>query len=236
MKKLLLNIRMRPDGFNPPETSGRHNKTEVVRRSLTGFTIIELLIAMAVFSVVLLVLTTGMLQISRLYYKGITTAKTQETARQVMDEISRSIQFGGGTVTGTAAPAPGTTQYFCIGDKQYSYLLGKQLSDNPDPATQTKNALVVQAFSGGCGSASQNLLTGATGSDIRELLGPNMRLSKLELTNLNPPSDLWRLDLRIVHGEDDLLNPAKDNCGGARAGGQFCAASELRTVVKKRVR
>ena len=48
-----------------------------------GFTVLELMIATTVFSVMLLLTTTGMIQIGKVYYKGLVTAKTQDTVRSI---------------------------------------------------------------------------------------------------------------------------------------------------------
>jgi len=210
----------------------------IKRRHATssGFTIIELLVATAVFSVVLLVLAAGVLQISRMYYKGLTEANTQNVARSITDVISQSIQFGGGDVTTTAAsPAPGSLNAFCVGNQQFSFTPGYQLVDNPDPSKfQTYHALVVTTKAGCPGQAPQDVrqptVTG------RELLDTNMRLSKLGVTNLG--GNLYRVDVRVVYGDDDLLkNPTANNssCINASAGTQFCSVSDLSTVVTKRV-
>lgn len=59
-----------------------------------GFTLTELMIATTIFSTILLLLTLGLLNIGKNYYKSRNTVRTQEVARRVLDEISSSIQFG----------------------------------------------------------------------------------------------------------------------------------------------
>jgi prepilin-type N-terminal cleavage/methylation domain-containing protein len=202
-----------------------------------GFTVVELMIATTVFSLILLICTTAIIQIGRVYYKGVTSAHTQEVARTIMDEISRSLQFTDGGITPTPAPAPGTTQVFCAGNKQYSYILGNQLTDViPPPAGKAKNALVSEDITGACGSVPRDLINGVTGGvNLREHLDLNMRLAVLEVRELTPGSNLWAVHVQVVTGDDDVLNPAKDGCANAQAGTQFCATSELKTVIKKRI-
>lgn len=203
----------------------------------SGFTIIELLVATVVFSVVLLVVTAGILQISRVYYKGVTEANTQNVARSIIDTISQAIQFNGGNVTTTpGSPTPGSPYAFCIGNQQFSYTLGYQMVDNPDSAKfQTYHALVANTVAG-CTSSTpaQNVRQQAVIG--RELLSPNMRLSKLSITSAG--ANLYRIEVRVAYGDDDLLKTptgATTPCIDANAGTQFCAISELSTVVTKRV-
>lgn len=202
-----------------------------------GFTIVELMIASVVFSVVLLLCTVGIIQISRTYYKGITTTKTEQTARSVLDRISQSIQFSGGTVTQTPSPDATRDQYFCINNELYSYHLGQELIDGPN----YNHALVVT--NAAC-SGAQSLGTRSTPTG-QELLSPNMRLAKLSVKSLGN-NNLYRVTVRVVYGDDDLLldqlaangsagnDGVLDTCKGATAGAQFCAVSELSTVVQKR--
>lgn len=62
-------------------------------RNSEGFTLVELMIATSIFSVILLLLTFGLLGIGQNYYKGRNSVRTQDTARRIMDEISQAIQF-----------------------------------------------------------------------------------------------------------------------------------------------
>jgi prepilin-type N-terminal cleavage/methylation domain-containing protein len=198
-----------------------------------GFTVIELLIATVVFSVVLLIVTTGIIQATRVYYEGVTEANTQNVARSISDTIGQAIQFSAGAVTGTPASATaGSQSFFCVGGVEYLYYPGYQLVDTaPIPAKhQISHALIAHPFSGGC--AASGSLTG------RELLSPKMRLSNIVVKNVGTDPNTWQVQVRVVYGDDDLLsNPTATNaaCAAKTAGTQFCAVSDLTTVVTKRV-
>lgn len=199
-----------------------------------GFTIVELMIATAVFSVLLIVITVGILQVSRVYYKGVTESNTQNTARSIMDTVAQAIQFSGGDVTTTVSgPTPGNTYAFCVGNAYFRYIVGRQLADSPGSG-QTYHAFV-QDNTAGCDPSSPASINQATVSG-RELLAPNMRLSKLDVTAVG--ANLYRVEVRVVYGDDDLLqdpNGPGARCISATQGTQFCAVSNLSTVVTKRV-
>lgn len=191
------------------------------RLNAKGFTIVELLIASLVFSMVLLVVTMGIIQITRVYYKGITESNTQNTTRTLMDSITQAIQFSGGEVTTTSGTG---IRAFCIGNQQFSYQTG------------------VQMTTGGGGVVRLNTApncTNATPADLNngiEFMSPKMRLSNLQVESLG--NNLYRVQIRVVYGDNDLLdNPTGTNasCRGATAGSQFCSVSELTTTVVKRV-
>lgn len=64
----------------------------------TGFTIVELLVAMAVFQVILISTLIAYMQISRFYQKSINTARLHQISTDTVNEIARSIQNTGGLV------------------------------------------------------------------------------------------------------------------------------------------
>lgn len=208
-------------------------------KHIRGFTIVELLVATLVFSLVLLVVTTGIMQIARLYYKGLTEARTQNTARAIMDTIAQSIQFNGGDVTETPdTPVPGTSYAFCVGNLQFSYRPGWQVEDSPNATVhQSWHGLVQNTVSGCTGQSAQDLSLQAVNG--RELIDPHMRVANLVVSSLG--SNEYKIQIRLVYGDDDLLTPVGNptdptaGCKSVRAGTQFCAVSELSTVVVKRV-
>lgn len=208
-----------------------------------GFTIIELLVATLVFSVVLVLITIGVLQFNKQYYKGVTESNTQSTARALMQDISQAIQFSGDNVTSPIG-STGSEKAFCIGNQRYSYLPGWQLVDGtPDTAKHQTNHAVMRDTPGNCGGLSAQDFSGSVSGD--ELLGPHMRIAKLEVKQVTGNSSLYSIDVRVVYGDDDLLySPSGDGAGPAAsdanchygfAGTQFCAVSELSTVVQKRI-
>jgi prepilin-type N-terminal cleavage/methylation domain-containing protein len=89
----------------------------------SGFTIVELLVATAVFSLVLLVALTGFLQIGHLFYKGVSNAQTQDATRQIVNDISSNLKATPATVDiDTTHLASGTPySYFCAGSYRYTY-------------------------------------------------------------------------------------------------------------------
>lgn len=104
-----------------------------------GFTIAELLIATAVFSVLLVGILSTFVKISDLFYKGVTMSKTQEDARNVVQSISDDIQFTTSNVDTMQAdynqfvyksnpPQPTNQGAFCVGNHKYSFQIGAQVN------------------------------------------------------------------------------------------------------------
>jgi prepilin-type N-terminal cleavage/methylation domain-containing protein len=213
-------------------------KRQQYRASAEGFTIVELLVATVVFSVVLLVATAGILQIARVYYKGVTESNTQNTARAIIDDISQGIQFSGGAVSNATSGATGSNLYFCIGDTRVSYVQGWQVENNPVTAkNQGWHALVQDTPAGGCnGSTGAQVIRDNQAVNGQDLMGVHMRLSALTVNAVG--TNQYSIHVRVAYGDDDLLNGPTTStaaCKGIRAGTQFCSVADLSTVVIKRV-
>lgn len=77
---------------------------QLKRLTSEGFTLVELLIAMAIFSFLLLVMADGTLQLARIYNSGHQIRDTQESARtiakQITDDTHTSLAVAVGTENG----------------------------------------------------------------------------------------------------------------------------------------
>jgi len=210
-----------------------NNKTHIHNND--GFTLIELLIATTVFSTILVILTQGLIQVTRLYIKGTTIAKTQDTAQTALSDITNAIQYSGGTIVGTPTITPGarTKTVFCIDNNRYTYQLDGQLKSTvvfPDQITSV--ALVVDQP----GTCNPALSPQPALNKPQELMGTNMRLASLSITPLGINNTIWKVSINVVYGDVDLLNPSHNAClASISQGGQYCASSQLSTIVEKRV-
>lgn len=199
-----------------------------------GFTVLELMIATMVFGVMMLIATTGMIQIGRAYYKGVVIARTQEAARSVMEDITRTIQFGGAAETiadeTKGSPAPGalvlgngfSAKAICVGNQRYTYVIGRQLKSG-------QHALWYDIKQAGATCSPTNLNSSdpskkVDGTDdpsvdtskkgaARELLGIKMRLAKFSIAPATGDQNA-AVTIKIAYGDNDLLglgtDPASD--------------------------
>lgn len=232
-------------------------------RSQKGFTIVELMFATVIFSLILLLCLSSLVQIGRMYYKGVTTAQTQETARGLMDEVVQAIQFSSGGITSPTGPngpvvnpTDNPVGNFCIGSTRYTYALDRM--QNPSASTDANKKEIKHALyadlPGACAGAdltSFNAIdltldnpivpkTGVTNGGGRDMLAPNMRLTRLEINPLSSDNSTWQVLLTVAYGDDDLLrvdpsDASRRQCSGTSIGTQFCATSELSAIVKRRI-
>ncbi len=227
-----------------------------LNKSQKGFTILELMIATVVFSVLLLGAATMLVQIGRLYYKGVVTSRTQETVRGISDEVSRAIQFSSNNfeVSGTTLPVQNTAgdtvtvQAFCIGNNRYSYIINGQVNSSGtystyEPGDKQQNwvprALWRDARPETC--APLDITQTNLASDGKEMLGEGMRLFRLDPPQeIDANAGLVTFRVGVAYGADnellDLDTPNTATCVGSGLGSQWCATSELNTTLFRRIR
>jgi prepilin-type N-terminal cleavage/methylation domain-containing protein len=207
----------------------RPTGTNAAKIKQSGFTIIELIIASAAFSTVLIIASAASIQIGKLYYKGLIQSETQEAARNVSEEITRSIQYAStDKIDGQNNP---TQNQFCIGDTRYTYKVDQQVK-NGDLGLRVKRLNAGETCSGG--------------AEGKELLGDNMRLLNLVVEPIDSGKKVYKVNISIAYGDNDLLSHYNDS-GSAKiappdganckpgAGSQFCAVSQLDNIVRKRL-
>jgi prepilin-type N-terminal cleavage/methylation domain-containing protein len=206
-----------------------------------GFTILELLIATTIFSVVLLIATTGIIRIGNIYYKGITASKTQETIRNISNELSSTIQFAGDIKTNGPNPA----NSFCLGDTRYTYYINSKYTK--DLNLESSTGLYSESLTPGSACA---MCSGACVLGSKQVLGNNMRLLSLIVNPIvGTANNVWQVRAKVAYGDNELLthytnngaliappiSPDTANCKSGIAGSSFCSTAELDTLVKRRL-
>lgn len=212
-----------------------------------GFTVVELMIATMIFTVILLLCTYGLVRIGQIYYKGVLSARVQNTARSIEDDIITKIKYGGESHGGGGEdfiPDPlNPGEYIvpedkaaaiCIGVSRYSFIISKDAADSrliyDEPALADCDV-----------PADMNTLLPGQ----KNLLPKGMRLSKFSLRPyaLDLSSQSVAIRVKITAGEPDLFengvdgngDPINKGCKGG-AGDHFCASSDLVTYATPRVK
>jgi prepilin-type N-terminal cleavage/methylation domain-containing protein len=222
-----------------------------------GFTILELIIATAIFSGALLMLMLGFLSISNSYTKGLTVTETQNVSRNVINTISQSLEFGNSIANQLPTPeaASNGTQsgWFCTDNYVFAYTLGQEVSTvngtKQDALEQVPDITCPVANVSGCPNQGTTLPSAdscAKSSGAVELLGPRMRLIALAIAQ--GPEGSYQIDTGVAYGDAQFLKGvvvsgvtqyydtplSKVTCTGTTAD-NFCATSELQTVVGPRI-
>lgn len=215
-----------------------------------GFTLIELMIATAVFSVVLLICLAAFVQVGRMYYRGVTNAKLQQVTRSALEDITQNIQFSSGAINTSDLYLDDNPSVFCINDKRYILYRGLELTSNANPsATQSRH--VLQRESGYSASNCPDIVTQPVGSEAVELLSEGMQVQRLEISLVDGSSGTYNVGLRVVFADSspgtgllennpnvsvvsDQSSAATNSRCAAVSGSQFCSDNELATTITQR--
>ena len=209
----------------------------------SGFTIVELMIATTVLSLILLLATVIMISIGNLYNKGVNQSNVQDASRTVVDNMAQEIELSKGRITGDTGNAAPGTNYICINSVRFTYVLGVQIGgsqkhvlwrDRPvscsGPAILTDD---IPGFADDPGGKSNGI----------EMIPDHARLSNMDISGVNIDAthpfgvSPFTITVRVAYGDDDLLNHPSGtdaSCLGD-TGQQFCAVSELATTVTTRL-
>lgn len=211
-----------------------------------GFTIVELMIATTVLSVILILSTVMITSIGNLYYKGVNQSRIQDDVRLITDDVTQHLQLSDQTVMIGIAPYPGDAssklQSVCAGGARYTYVIGKKLG------TSSKHVLW-RDNSTDCTPVNLTLTTPSVGGS--ELMSPNSRLMDFTISPTSP----YSVSVAAAFGDDDLLcSPSvSGSCSGSPilsasdyvnhkdiicrggAGGQFCSTANLVTTASRRL-
>ncbi|MEO5627688.1 MAG: prepilin-type N-terminal cleavage/methylation domain-containing protein [Candidatus Saccharimonadales bacterium] len=218
-----------------------------------GFTILELLIATMVFSVIFLGVTTALIQLSKLYYKGVVSGRTQELTQGATDQLAQQLQFSdasfskAGPTTFTVSGTPLQFSAVCIGNTRYSYAINTQVNDTIADKTydsaksRLRHALWRDTMPTGglCAPADLSAISPSSATNKgEEVLGKNMRLSDFAV-DCNDLTNICKISIGIIYGDNDLL---EYNASGLPVkcqtiiGNQWCATTKFTTTVLRRVR
>lgn len=187
-----------------------------------GFTLVELLLAMAFFSFILLFITTGFIVINRAYNKGITVKLVQDEGRQAMNRLTREIRSA--NVVTTADPE-------CITVNSDSYYWFVPIDDT-DPLSPMRLILAPDK------SCSEVRATPVGTDLLHERVGiQHMEVSRI--TDGGNTTPFYEVQMTLSTADTDLIDltdPTNISCRtqSDSGGNQYCDIVKLSTVVSTR--
>ncbi len=183
------------------------------RVSQKGFTIMELMVATTVFTVIMLILTIAVIHFTNGYYSGVTQSTTQTVARNIANSVAQAIQFSGEQYI-SSAPIKGEGAY-CVGGELFSYKLG--FEQEPSSNSANPQNVLVESPQPGCSATNiKTLMSYSSNLPAQGLLGENMWLSNFTIspvTSATLPaggvttvnSILYKISVRVLYGSCGLL-------------------------------
>jgi prepilin-type N-terminal cleavage/methylation domain-containing protein len=198
-----------------------------------GFTIVELMIALSVLSVLLVMSTTILIQIGVLYTKGVNGANLQDATRAVVADVSSSVQFSGTPPAACDAIRVANTCYtdkitrsgyniysYCVNTTRYTYVLDRELGTDSttNPVSVTPHVLWRDTLNSPTQPCRPLFIDQATVvSDGSSLEGPNvdskgyevvakhMRLTRFYINPTAGSSGVYVVDIWMAYGDNDLV-------------------------------
>jgi prepilin-type N-terminal cleavage/methylation domain-containing protein len=216
------------------------------RRSQSGYTISEVSIATAVFSVILLVALVSFFGVSKLFYKGISITKTQEVASNILSDVQGD--FRNASLV-TPLQSVNGYNYYCVGTSRYTMNIGHQVDLNTEISSPNHSAgsgnfgiLKDQVDNGNCKPPCDDTNpvicnNGKYFSSAIELLGQNMRVQQLDIKPI-ATTNLFNISLVIAYGDTDLFDfkdaadPSTIFCKDGVAD-QYCSVATVSTSITK---
>lgn len=181
-----------------------------------GFTLVELIVAMAFFSFMLLLVSVGYLQINKIYQSGVASRRTQQAARAVHDDIAREVRAA-------SSINVVSTDRLCVEGHQ-----------TIDYVRNTDNSLDKRSYHGSCASPpavfTETTLIGKDGN-----LSGNVVIREFKAEGI--VNDLDEIvsaivTLQVTTGAEDFFTGAP--CDPTKTGTQFCATTKLTNTISLR--
>jgi prepilin-type N-terminal cleavage/methylation domain-containing protein len=223
-------------------------KIKTIRNS-EGFTIIELMIALSILSVILVMSTVIMIRINHIYTKGVTMANLQNTSRNLVSDISSALQFTGDS---PACYAPGCNdpanlsneaRAYCIGSTRFTYVKDASLGTDGFDGSVTPHVLWKDTMLNSNTCKPLDLTVSGTPTDTLtdttdpgyEMVPEHVRVVRFDINQTAPDSGIFNVTLWTAYGDDDLIKTSPSLTCDSDKGSEFCALSKVSTTVVKRI-
>lgn len=188
-----------------------------------GFTLVELLLATALFSFILLFVTAGFVQVNRAYNKGITVKRMHETARYIADQFSRTIiNASSSTNLVITSSPPDVANILCIpNDLIYQWHEGYIDYDVNDDFF----SLASSSADGSC-TPIGNTVAHSSLSNDESITDPLVAVKNIDV-NYQPASNTYEIIIELATNKpDSFTNPQI-----CEPDDPYCDFVTLRTVV-----
>ena len=196
-----------------------------------GFTLVELMIAMALFSFILLFAVNAFIQVNKIYVKGVTTKRMNDQASAIMGDLAKTL------------PQVRTLSFKCSNNPSCTATTG----DNGDYRLCLDDLHVVYSWTIGLSSVlqkSSGTCDDDTLGNTQNLIDSNTSVRAFDVTSVTDigDSNAYKIDLVLSTQRSDQLidtdpngsgpdNPIYTRCTG-QVSDQYCAVVHLSTIIR----
>ncbi len=201
------------------------------RLNKSGFTIVELMISISVFSVVIILASAAIITVGRQYQFGVSKTRLLDASRELNQKISQDIAYSGGDKRDvTFSSIPGYSG-FCIGNNRYTWKTYPATIPTPEQYTALKNTFRVTPLSSignSCSADAGNINSG------ENPFPNNVTVTQFDIGSTNPYS--YNSRFVLADGTDLFVgkNPS-NSCITQQAGGSYCAVVDMNSTITRKV-
>lgn len=196
-----------------------------------GFTLIELMIALAFVAFILIFSTTAVIQVMQTYNKGVAIKNINQAGRTTMEDMSRYLRTADPSAVKVGIVA--THGRACFGDVSYVWNLYNASSNiNRYSATDTTPITFVRVEDKGgalCAEIAPNSYPYVPKDKSTDILRSNVWVMGVAMTRPTVDAPLMDFTINLAVANDPTI--ASGQCTQGGTAGQFCATSSFTTTV-----
>ena len=197
-------------------------KSQKIKIDEKGFTVIELMIATLIFSVILVAITAGVMNFTKAYYRSTFDSMTQNSVRNITEAVTKAVQFGKAPIVIPAAPG---SNYFCAGGYMFVYTTNK--SEMYTSGSTTTGFYMKPNLDAGC-----TYTPIAAGEKVTQFLTDRMSVQYVKFEQTSQGANIT---VKIAYGDPTWLTTLGQNAQCTPGNGsQFCSVSAMTASATQR--
>ena len=193
----------------------------MIKGNEKGFTLVELLLAMAFFSFILMFITTGFIIINRAYTKGINVKLVQDEGRQLIEDFTRNMRTSSPASISTTPPGD---KCMTISGVRYYWSIPINSTDANSP-----NKLMREEGLG-CGDPINTTNPGGV-----SMLDERVGVQFIDVRLMTGSSSVYSVKIVLSTATTNLVGVAGENAECTiGSGDQYCDIVTFSTLVSTR--
>jgi len=197
-------------------------------RHQQGFTLVELMIALAFVAFILIFATTAVIQVMQTYNKGVAIKQINQAGRTTLEDISRFLRTADPSVVDVSLV--GGDGRACFGGISYVWnLYNASTANEYDDGSPLTFARVNDDSKAMCTPTSPGNYPDVPKGQSTDILQSNVWVMNISISDPAPDAPLVDLAVDLAVANDPAISSGQCAQGGTT--GQFCATSNFRTTV-----
>lgn len=193
-----------------------------------GFTLIELMMALAFTAFIIIFATTAVIQVMQTYNKGMAVKQINQAGRSTLEDITRSLRTTDPGAVNVSAINDGR---MCLGGVSYvwnKYDTPSATANRYDDGTELTMVRVSDPASAMCSGSSGNYQA-VPKAQATSILTGNVWVMAVSVSAPSVSAPLTDVTIKLAVANDPAIFEGQCAVGGAQ--GQFCATSDFSTTV-----